>query len=259
MQLWTDAHIRTVLPALAVMLLLGWGLRMLLIRKSLPIRMIPLQVIACMLVALEVGKQVLSFARGYDLYHIPLHVCSLFVFVLPAMAFYRGGHRQRVNTVTCSLCTAVTAMMLIYPNLIYSAENIRGLLTDFMSFHTVVFHNLVMLAFVLILFLELHPHRAAEDGRTVAVFTAGYCAVAATAAQLLKTNYANFYSCNIPVFERLRCALTEQLGSAVTQLLYVLIVAALHILFIQGAFRLYRLLTAAAALERSHSRRLHIP
>ena len=90
MELWSSAHVKTLLPALAVMLILSIILRILLRKKDLKIRMIPVQIIAVLLLLLEVGKQAVSFSRGYDLYHIPLHFCSLLLFTLPAMAFYKG-------------------------------------------------------------------------------------------------------------------------------------------------------------------------
>ena len=87
MELWSKAHIRTLLPALLVMVVLSAVFRLLLGKKSLKIRMIPIQIIAVLLILLEIGKQVCSFRGGYDLYHIPLHYCSLFLFTLPVMAF----------------------------------------------------------------------------------------------------------------------------------------------------------------------------
>ena len=73
MQLWTKEHAISVLPALAIMLLLCVVFRITLGKKSLEIRMIPFKIVAILVVLLEIGKQILSFAQGYDLYHIPLH------------------------------------------------------------------------------------------------------------------------------------------------------------------------------------------
>ena len=80
-------HIKTLLPALIVMLAISIALRALLGKKDIKIRMIPIQVIAVILLLLEVGKQAVSFSRGYDLYHLPLHFCSLLLVTMPAMAF----------------------------------------------------------------------------------------------------------------------------------------------------------------------------
>ena len=242
MGLWTAAHARTILPALAVMILLAVGLRTLIGKKSIKIRMIPIQVLACILVLLEIGKQAVSFFRGYDLYHIPLDFCSLFIFALPAMAFYNGKYAMKVRAITSALCAAVSALMLIFPNIIYSDGNIVGYFEDFLNFHTVTFHNIVLFAFVLIVALELHTPEGSAEQKVVVLFTFGFCVVAAVMAQILKTNYAGFYSCNVPFFESLRISLQSTLGAFFAQLLYVCVIASLHILFVWGSYWLFRML-----------------
>lgn len=241
MELWTAAHAKTILPAVVLMLALSLLLRKLLINKPLKLRMIPVQVITVILLLLEVGKQAVSFSKGYDLYHIPLHICSLFIFVMPAMSFYRGKYQNSVRAVAAALCTAVFALIMIYPSLIYSADNIHNFFRGYLDFHTVAFHNLVMLLFMLLLALDLHGTQRGK-GKAVVGFTVSYCIVASSMAHLLKTNFANFYSCNIPPLENLRLTVTDALGPVFTQLLYVLIVSALTVGFILGAYQLYRLL-----------------
>lgn len=240
MELWTAAHAKTILPALVVMFLVSLLLRKLLKEKSLKVRIIPVQIIAVILLLLEVGKQAVSFSQGYDLYHIPLHICSLFIFVIPAMAFYRGKHWGSVSAVASALCTAVFALMMIYPNLIYGTWNIEGFFRNYLDFHTVAFHNLVLLLFMLLPALNLHEP-AKGQGKAVAGFSVCYCAVAATMAHVLETNYANFYSCNIPPLEELRLNVAKNLGTVPTQILYALIVSGLTVSFIFGSYQLYRL------------------
>ena len=242
MELWTAQHIRTVLPALAGMLVLAAVLRLVLRKQSWEIRMIPMKVLAVAIVLLEIGKQVVSAQGEYNLYSIPLHFCSLFIFMLPAFAFYRGKGYRTVGGITAGLCASVLALMLIYPNPIYSAGNIEAYFKDFMSFHTVTFHNIVMLAFILIPALELHEPQPKGESMAVVWFMVGFCLISSVMAQILKTNYANFYQCNIPVFEQLRLSMQGVLGTVVTQILYVLIVSVLTILFTLAFYRLYRLL-----------------
>lgn len=241
MELWTQTHAKSILPALAAMLLLSLLLRKLLIRKEMKIRMIPVQIITVMLLLLEVGKQVISWRNGYDLYHIPLHVCSLFLFIMPVMSFYAGKHSSKVRAVAAAYCTAVFALIMIYPSLIYSADNVRNFFKNYMDFHTVAFHNLVMLLFMLLLALNLHGCEKGH-GKSVLMFTVVYCLVAASMAHLLKTNFANFYRCNIPPLEDLRLKITDVLGVVPTQLCYALIVSALTVGFVLGIYQLYRLL-----------------
>jgi hypothetical protein len=230
------------------MLLLAVGLKLWLGKKSFRVRMIPIQIIAVLLVLLEIGKQGLSLKQGYDLYCLPFHFCSLFIFMLPLMAFYRGKYQQQVFAVTAALCASVFALMLIYPNLIYGAWNIEAYFKGYFDFHTVTFHNLVMLAFLLIVALRVHTPAPKGEIRAVMWFVAGFCTVSASMAHLLKTNFANYYTCNIPVLETVRQAVETAVGSLPATLLYVSIVSGLNFAFVYGAYWLYRLclnLTAA--------------
>jgi len=241
-ELWTPEHAVTVLPALAAMIVIAFILRAVLRNRAFEIRMLPIKVIACLLLLLEVGKQGISLYRGYDLYHLPFHFCSLYLLMIPLMAFYRGKHRNAVFAICSAICTSLLLLMLIYPNLIYSAGNIQNYFGDYMDFHTVTFHNLVMLGSVLIVVLQLHSPQPKGEPKAVFLFTAGFCTVSASMAQLLKTNYANYYSCNIPVFESLRLSLQASLGYGLTQLLYVLIVSLLNFGFVLMSYWLCRLL-----------------
>lgn len=246
MELWTGPHAATLLPALAVMIAVALVLRRLLKDKTQEVRMLPIKIIAVLLLLLEVGKQGISLSRGYDLYHLPFHFCSLYLFMLPIMAFYRGKYFRQVCAITSAICASLFLLMLIYPNLIYSADNIREYFRDYMSFHTVTFHNLVMLAFLLIPALELHTPTPRSDRKAAMVFTSGFCVVSASMAQLLKTNYANYYSCNIPVLETVRLSVQNTLGYGFAQLLYVLIVSALNILFVLMSYQFCKLLLRLA-------------
>lgn len=242
MVLWTREHMMTLLPALVGMVLVGVVLRLTLGKRSEKVRMIPLQVIACIIVALEIGKQAVSFSRGYDLYHIPLHFCSIFIFALPAMAFYKGKHQDKVRAVTAAWSTATALLTVIYPDLIYGAGSIREFFVDYLSFHTVVFHNLVILACIVMVALDLHIPAPKGEPKAVATFVLCYCIVAAAAAQLLQTNYNNFYRCNIAPLETVRAAVAEVLGYGAAQALYVLIVTVLDILFVLMSYWLFRFL-----------------
>lgn len=239
MQLWTKEHALTLLPAMAVMLLVGGILRKTLGKKPLAVRMIPLQILSAVLFLIEIGKQVCSLRSGYDLYHLPFHFCSLFIFMLPLMAFYRGRYQQNVRMITAAISTAATLLMLIYPSLIYSAGDITNFTGSYLSFHTVVFHNLVVLETVLCLALDLCVTSERGSLKAVALFTVGFCAVSATMAQLLKTNYNNFYSCNVAPLEALRLNAQGSLGYVPTQILYVILVTVVNILFVTASYALY--------------------
>ena len=126
MQFWTLEHFVTIVPAVIIMILITIVLSKVLGNKPHHIRMIPFQILAVILLLSEIIKQVLSIINGYDLYHIPLHVCSLFIFLIPLMAFYRGKGFSIIRTFTCTVCMALSLFLIIYPNLIYSADNIKN-------------------------------------------------------------------------------------------------------------------------------------
>lgn len=249
MGLWTREHAMTLLPAVAVMILAAILLRRWLKNKEEKWRMLPIRIIAVLLVILELGKQGTHLARGYDLYALPFHICSLALFMVPMMAFYRGKYVYTVRSITVSICTAIALLTLIYPSLIYSADNVRDFFHDFLDFHTVVFHNLVIFAFFLILTLDLHDPKGKGDARAIILFHTGFCVVSATMATVLKTNYANFYECNIPVFESIREGLQPVLGYWPTQLLYMVILSVLTVAFMLMTGLMFRLLRRLCALK----------
>lgn len=240
MELWTKEHAITVLPALAGMLILCAVLRLTLQKKSLETRMLPLKILGVLLVLLEIGKQALSFAQGYDLYHIPLHYCSLFIFMIPIMAFYRGKHQDKVGGITAALCGSEFLMMIIYPNLIYGSWNVQAYFTGYFDFHTVTVHLLIMLGFLLIPTLNLHTPAKKGEQKAIIIFMLCFCAVSATAAQLLETNYNNFYVCNIPPLEAVRQAVEAVTGTVLAKIFYVLCVTVMDLLFTSGAYWMYR-------------------
>ena len=59
---------------------------------------------------------------------------------------------------------------------------------------------------------------------------------------LLKTNFTNFYTCNIAPLEAVRLSVEAALGSTVAAIVYVLIVTVMDLLFVTGSYWFYRLL-----------------
>ena len=242
MTLWTPTHVQTLLPAIIAMLVIAVALRLILGKKDRKIRMIPFQVLACILVLLEIGKQGLSLYEGYDLYHLPFHFCSLLIFLPAIMSFYRGKHEKTIGCITTAVLSAVFILTAAYPDLIYSAQAVTEFTTNYFSFHTVAFHNLAMLMFLLIPALNLHEPEAKDEPKKVLVFIFFYCVIAASMAHLLKTNFNNFYSCNIAPLEAVRVSVEAVMGSAVAAIFYVVIVTILDLCFVFGAYWFYRLI-----------------
>ncbi|MBE5757010.1 MAG: hypothetical protein E7342_04330 [Clostridiales bacterium] len=224
MDLWTKMHAKQLLPSIAVMIILAIVLKVFIGKKSEKIRMIPFQIISVILVILEVIKQVLSIKRGYDLYHIPLHVCSLFMIFYPLMAFYKGKLSKYINGFATALTGALFILMIVYPNLIYSAGNIKNYFNSFFDFHTVTMHTIAMFGFFLIVFLDLYKFDVKKDIVYYLIILLVYCAVAGTLAQVIQTNFNNFLECNVPPIENLRVSVIDAIGG-VGQVLYVIIVS----------------------------------
>ena len=84
-------------------------------------------------------------------------------------------------------------------------------------------------------------------------FISGFCAVSAAMAQILKTNYANFYQCNIPPLENLRLSIQNVLGYWPTQILYILIVSALTVLFTILSYLVYKSLRRLTASKEERT------
>ena len=242
MELWSVTHAKTLIPSMVIMLIISILLRLLLIKKDLKIRMIPFQILAVIIFIIEAGKQITSLINGYDLYHLPFHVCSIFIYMLPISAFYKGKYRDKVFSVTSALCCAVFLFLAIYPCLIYSADNVKNFFKGYFDFHTVAFHNIVVFEFFLIVMLDLNQPEGKSDLLPIAVFMAVFSIVSAIMAQLLKTNFANMYSCNIPPLENLRLSVQSLWGYTPAQILYVSIVGTLHILFTIGSYYFYALI-----------------
>lgn len=242
MELWTLEHAYCVIPSVIAFILITILLNKLIGKKDLKIRMIPFQIITVILLVLEVIKQVTSIINGYNLYYIPLHFCSLFLFVLPAMAFYKGKHKDMVDSIACTCMMCLMLFMTIYPNLIYGPGNVQNyfnLKNDFIDFHTVTFHNLVMFAFILTIGLRLHTPSKKRYIVPHIIFVSIFAVLAATFSQILKTNYANFYQCNIPPLENVRLSVINAIGYAGGQIFYVIVLCSLHVVFVLGAYYLY--------------------
>ena len=109
-----------------------------------------------------------------------------------------------------------------------------------MCMHTVAFHNIVMFEFILIIALGLHEPVPKGEQKTTILFVVFFCIVAAIMSQIFKTNYAGFYSCNIPVFETVRLSLRDSIGELAAQIFYVGVIAAIHVLFVWGSYWAYR-------------------
>lgn len=213
------------------MAVLAGILRKLLLGKSEKIRLIPLRICAVILLGLEAGKQIVSLKIGYDLYHLPLHFCSMFIFLVPLAAFYKGKYRQHILSFTSFICATLFVFMLVYPNSVYSEESIDLMFIDFLCFHKVAFHNVAIFAFLLILALGLYEPRAKFDYKNAAIALPCYYIIGGVMAQILKTNFNNFYYCTADAVDNVRLLIIESIGYPLGQTVYVIGASAVNLAF----------------------------
>ncbi len=241
MGLWTLTHLYQILPTFLIFTVIAIIAAKTLGKCERSVRYIPLKIITVIILLLEIAKQI-NAARGggYDLYALPFHYCSLFLYLLPFHSFYHGKYSHFTDAAAFGCLASLTVDMLLMPAVIYSENNVLNYFSAFGDFHTVTFHNLVVLYFILTLALKLYELKTAHDLKVMAGFLAVYVTIAAILSYALKVNFHNLYQCNIPLLESVRIAAVNAMGIFGT-LLYVFILFILTILFAFGAYFLARL------------------
>ena len=239
---WTNTHFVQLFTTEIVMIIIAIILNKLIGKKPLRIRMIPYQVLTVILLLSEVGKQYLSYQRGYDLYHIPLHVCSLFLILTPFMSFYTGKYKDVMRSITCAVTMSLMLFMIVYPNLIYGAGNIERFFTGtYFDFHTVFYHNVVIFQFILIVALRLHHvDHSKKNIKGIVLFATAFSAAAGIMSQVLQTNFAKFLYCDAIGIGGLVDQLKLVVGDVVGQTIFVVCWGIFHILFFLLAYYIYR-------------------
>ena len=160
-------HLLTWLPTFIVEIIVAIYLTKKLKDKDENTKYLPFKFMAIILSIMEIIKQVVSFANGYSLYHIPLHFCSLFIILLPLHAFYKGKHRNIVNLLTLTCGASLSLVMLIFPSIIYGDGAIRNFFSDYIDGHSVIFHSLVCFYFMLMISLSTFKFNKKKDIKTI--------------------------------------------------------------------------------------------
>ncbi len=236
MGLWTKEHFFLIIPSFIVFIIFGVILRKLLKSKSEKVKYLPLQVITLVLLALEFMKQGYNIdADGYNLYALPFHYCSLFLFLLPFHSFYKGKYKKITDAISISILASLFLFMLVMPNVVFGAHNIVDCFKDFGNFHTVIFHLLVCLYFVLTLSLKLYSFDVSQDLKTTTIFLAIYVIFATILSFTLEVNFHNLYRCNLQMVEDIRLAMMNAIG-IFGHIIYVIALFILTILFAYGAY-----------------------
>jgi hypothetical protein len=236
MGLWTKEHFYLIIPSFIVFIILTIFVGKALKGKSIKTKYLPLQIISLVLLALEFMKQGYNIKEtGYDLYALPFHYCSLFLYLLPIHSFYKGKYKKATDAITLSCLASLFLFMLVMPDVVFGAGNITGFFDNFSSFHTVTFHLLVCLYFLLTLSLKIFEFDVKKDMKVTAIFLAIYVIIATIMSFSLKVNFHNLYKCNLGMVEDIRLAMMESIG-IFGHIIYVVVLFFLTILFAYAAY-----------------------
>jgi hypothetical protein len=175
-------------------------LRLLLIDKPYKIREIPFVVITVIILVLEVIKQTLEIIRGYNLFALPFHFCSLFIFLYPLAHFTKGKAKEYFQ-ITASIYSFLVAIAMIFtPHLIVQTRA-SHLFRDFSSFHNVTFHMLVSLYGFMSIALHMTKVNLKKNIITTIVSMSLYWAFAIPVSYALNTNFNNSLKSGFPPLE----------------------------------------------------------
>ena len=200
-------------------------LRIFLLKKSENIRLIPIAVLGAAIFGLEIAKQVISLKQGYNLYYLPFHFCSMFIFLIPLASICRGKFKRAIRSFTTVTTATLFMFMLIVPAQAYDTTRIESCFTDFFSFHTIAFHDIVVCTFLFIVALELYKPDIKYDSKVAAICLTVFCIIGGSMAQIFKENYNGFYYCRVPALEDIRLWLIESMGQFFGQFSFVFLVS----------------------------------
>jgi len=212
-----------VLPiTLAIIILISLLLYFLLKNKSEKVRMIPIMIITIIMLILEVIKQIRAILTGYSTWTIPLHFCSLFLYFYPLACFTKGKIQEFGKTMSFVCSCWMTTLFYFNPGTIIGSDTTASILLDFSTFHTFIYHHLVILFLLTSLLLKNYNFKKNSLIHVVIGFSI-YAVVMIPLAHILQTNFCNILESNIAFMESLRIN--------VGQILYTII---MYILSITG-------------------------
>ena len=229
---WTKLHVYLLVPSFIIFILAAWFIGYKLKDKSERIQRLPLQIVTGLILILELWKQIRGFIVGYDLYWIPLHFCSLFLYTLPLAAYYNGKHKEALKVLAGIVASCLFLFMAVYPNIVYGDGAIVSAYNyitfqggGFSEFHSVTFHGLALFSFFLFVFQNICTFDTKRDLKVLLIFFLGYCLIVGTLSQVIQTNFNNFYHSNAPFLEDFRLSMIDKLGYG-GQIIYVLMISA---------------------------------
>lgn len=240
MGLWTLTHFWGIIPAFIVFAGIAVLLGFLLKNRSDTVKIWILRSIAIIILVLEVLKQVISFSRGYDLYHLPFHYCSLFLYLLPLHSFASPKLKKYVDGITFMSCSSLFIFFLVVPTILYPESAITNYFKEFFDFHTVTFHHLVILYLFLAIAFKQFTLKVKRDFPICAIILSAYVIVATILSYTLSVNFQNLRTCNLGAVENIRIAMNDAIGWA-GQAIYIFLIFIFTTLFGYFAYFLINL------------------
>lgn len=228
--MWTISHFLLYASTFVVIAITAFQIGKRLKNEDESIRMIPLKVVSVILVFLEILKQTVSLHSGYNLFHFPLHYCSLFLYLLPLFCFYNGKYKKIVNALTISTCMSLFLVMLIFPTSIYGIAAIEGFFEDYFDFQSVLFHFWVCLFFFLMISLGFVKFDFKEDVKWICIIIPLYLVIPAIVSNLIDTNYHGMLYMIVDSIDSVRLSLIAAIGGF-GQAIYCLMVIIVSTVF----------------------------
>mgnify|MGYP005757725451 FL=1 len=199
---WTKDEIQIVPITLMVIIFLSVIINFCLRNKSEKVKRIPLLIITIIILILEVIKQIYNLVIGYNLWKLPLHFCSIFLFVFSFASFGKGTLRKIGDVISLSGGFAVLVAFLISPrNIIGNAcENVFA---NFDQFHTFTYHFLVFFYLFILIGSNLVQAKF-SDIKYIITTVLGYAIIAIVAGYSLNVNFCSVLHNNYSFLEAIR-------------------------------------------------------
>ena len=144
---WSSSQIVVLPLVLIIVIALAVIISYLTRNKSELIKRIPLIVIASVMLILEVVKQIYNMVIGYNLWTLPFHFCSLFLYFYPLASFFKGKTAEFGKTMSYVCGTLFLLLFYIDPTSIIG-NSCDEIFATFSSFHTFTYHHLIILFYL---------------------------------------------------------------------------------------------------------------
>ena len=216
---WTEPE-KTVLPwALIFIVIVSIVVCVLTAKKDNKIKRIPLMIISVIILGLEITKQIINIINGYSLWSIPLHFCSLFLYLFPLASFFSDKLGNFGKTMSFVCGTLFLVLFYFNPSSIIG-NSCANVFASFSSFHTFIYHHFIILFLLILLGSKLYlPSK--YDFLHVFIGITLYALIAVPLAHILNVNFCSLLTNVIPFMEELRLATGQVVYTTVMYLVGV--------------------------------------